>query len=237
MEPASHLIEQRSMTVQPIESKYLAPAEFVDSDHPAIIAYATDIAGASRSETDRILNLFYAVRDDIYYDPYLPMGKKKSYRASDCLRSRRGWCVSKAALLTACARTQGVPARCGYADVRNHLATPRLLESLGTDVFYWHSYCELYLEGQWVKATPTFNKSLCDKFGIRPLDFDGRNDALFHEYDREGKRHMEYIRFRGSYADVPFAKILETFARQYKESEKELQEGLGGDFEAEAGQA
>ena len=213
---------------------YLRPTEFVDSDHPAIIDYAGRIAGSGGDELERVLQLFYAVRDDIYYDPYLPMGKKESYRASDCLLSRRGWCVPKAALLAACARTLGIPARCGYADVRNHLATPRLIESMGTDVFYWHSYCDLYLEGKWVKATPTFNKSLCDKFGIRPLDFDARNDALFHEFDREGKRHMEYIRFRGTYADVPFAEIIATFAEKYSDSEQELEEGMKGDFQAEA---
>jgi transglutaminase-like putative cysteine protease len=225
------------MTYSSHHSAYLAPGEFVDSDHPAIIGYAADIAGVSGSSLDRVLRLFYAIRDNIYYDPYLPMGRKASYRASDCLQSGRGWCVSKAALLAACARTQGIAARVGYADVRNHLATPRLLESLGTDIFYWHSYCDLYLEGQWVKATPTFNKSLCDKFGIRPLEFDGRNDSLFHEFDRGGKRHMEYIRFRGTYADVPFTEIIATFATKYRESDKELEQGLGGDFEAEAGGA
>lgn len=216
------------------DSDYLRPAEFVDSGHPAIIDYARRVAGSAGTERERVLQLFYAVRDDIYYDPYLPMGRKESYRASDCLLSRRGWCVPKAALLAACARTLGVPARCGYADVRNHLATPRLIESMGTDVFYWHSYCDLYLEGKWVKATPTFNRTLCEKFGIRPLDFDGRHDALFHEYDREGKRHMEYIRFRGAYADVPFAEIIATFAEEYNDSDRELEEGMPGDFQAEA---
>lgn len=216
------------------DSDYLRPAEFVDSGHPAIIDYARRVAGSAGTERERVLQLFYAVRDDIYYDPYLPMGRKESYRASDCLLSRRGWCVPKAALLAACARTLGVPARCGYADVRNHLATPRLIESMGTDVFYWHSYCDLYLEGKWVKATPTFNRTLCEKFGIRPLDFDGRHDALFHEYDRGGKRHMEYIRFRGTYADVPFAEIIATFAEEYNDSDRELEEGMPGDFQAEA---
>jgi len=225
------------MSENPHDSRYLTPGEFVDSDHPVITAYAHEVAGQSGTQVEKVLRLFYAVRDDIYYDPYLPMGKKSSYRASDCLLSRRGWCVPKAALLAACARTQGVPARCGYADVRNHLATPRLLESIGTDIFYWHSYADLYLEGQWVKATPTFNRSLCDRFGIHALDFDGRNDALFHEFDRAGKRHMEYIRFRGTYPDVPFQEIIASFREVYSKSERDLNEGLRGDFEAEVGEA
>jgi len=225
------------MSETPHDSRYLTPGEFVDSNHPAVVAYAGEVAGKSGTKREKVLRLFYAVRDDIFYDPYLPMGDKSSYRASDCLLSGRGWCVPKAALLAACARTLRVPARCGYADVRNHLATPRLLESLGTDIFYWHSYCDLYLEDRWVKATPTFNKSLCDRFGIQALDFDGCSDALFHEFDREGKRHMEYIRFRGTYADVPFDEITASFKKVYRRSQRDLNEGLKGDFEAEAGQA
>ena len=214
---------------------YLAPAEFVDSDHPAIVAFAHATAGPDGTALEKILRLYYAVRDDIHYDPYMPMREKSSYRASDCLEARRGWCVPKAALLAACARALGVPARCGYADVRNHLATRRLLELMGTDIFCWHSYSELFLENRWVKATPAFNRSLCDRFGLRPLEFDGRHDSLFHEFDRSGNRHMEYIRFRGHFADVPYEEIIATFAREYGEGKDGLDYGLEGDFEAEAG--
>jgi hypothetical protein len=86
---------------------------------------------------------------------------------------------------------------------------------MGTDTFYYHGYTELYLRGKWVKATPAFNASLCEKFGVRPLEFDGAADSLFHPYDRQGRRHMEYLRDRGSHADVPAADIQATFARYY----------------------
>lgn len=214
--------------------KYLAPGEFVDSDHPIIIAFTRETAGTRMTELDKVLRLYHAIRDDIRYDPYMPMTEKSSFRASDCLLARRGWCVPKAALLAACARVIGVPARCGYADVRNHLATPKLLESMGTDVFYWHSFSDLYLEGKWVKATPAFNQSLCERFGLKPLEFDGRHDSLFHAFDRAGNKHMEYIRFRGTYADVPYTEIIATFAQEYPNEDGALARGLEGDFEAEA---
>jgi len=200
------------MSDSPNDPGYLAPAEFVDSDHPAIISFARETAGSTGTDLERVLRLFHAIRDGIRYDPYMPMSEKQSFRASDCLMI-------------------GVPARCGYADVRNHLATRKLLESMGTDVFFWHSFSDLYLEGKWVKATPAFNRSLCDKFGLKPLEFDGRSDSLFHEFDRAGNKHMEYIRFRGTYADVPYAEIIATFVEEYGEED----EGLDGDFEAEAG--
>jgi hypothetical protein len=53
------------------------------------------------------------------------------------------------------------------------------------------------------------------KQDLRELEFDGKNDSLFHSYDAEGRKHMEYIRYRGEYADVPLEEIIETFRQQY----------------------
>ena len=82
----------------------------------------------------------------------------------------------------------GIPARLGFADVRNHLASEKLLARLGTDLFVFHGFTEFWLAGRWVKATPAFNIELCERFGVRPLEFDGRSDALFHEYSADGPR-------------------------------------------------
>ncbi|MFX5622752.1 transglutaminase, partial [Acinetobacter baumannii] len=83
----------------------------------------------------------------------------------------------KAILLAACARHCRIPARIGLADVRNHLATPRLLEALRSEVVAMHGYTELYREGRWVKATPAFNRALCCAFDVAPLEFDGVADS------------------------------------------------------------
>ncbi|MBS1270370.1 MAG: hypothetical protein MAG794_01325 [Gammaproteobacteria bacterium] len=217
------------------DHRYLQPGDFVNSDDPAVVAFTRETAGAATRDVPRVLRLFYRIRDEILYDPYLPLGERSSYTAVDCLKNARGWCVPKAALLAACARGMGIPARCGYADVKNHLATRKLLDAIGTDIFYWHSYCDLYLNGRWVKATPAFNKSLCDRFHLKPLDFDGINDSLFHEFDQSGNRHMEYLHYRGTYADVPFTEIVATFRDKYKGLEARMRDGLDGDFQAEAG--
>ena len=213
--------------------EFLKPGKFVNSDHPAVIAYAHEYAGEADTDLQRVLNFYYTIRDSIRYDPYLPIADPASYRASDAVTTKRGWCVPKAALLAACCRLYGIPARPGYADVKNHLATDRLLDLLGTDLFAWHSYCDIYIDGKWVKATPAFNLSLCEKFGLKPLEFDGKNDSLFHEFDQAGNKHMEYIRDRGPFADVPFRKILSTFKQIYK---PDYVNGAGGDFHAEAAQ-
>lgn len=208
-------------------SDYLKPGRFIESEDPVIIAFAEETIGDAASDVDKALKLFYAVRDQVLYDPYMPMDDPRSFSGKAALETGRGWCVPKAALLAACARAVGIKARPGYADVKNHLTTPKLGESMGTDVFAWHSYTELFLNGKWVKATPAFNKSMCDKFGLKPLEFDGETDSLFHEFDTAGNKHMEYLKDRGTYEDVPMDEMRQTFAEIYNSSDKPIE----GDFQ------
>jgi transglutaminase-like putative cysteine protease len=191
----------------------LAPTALIDSDHPAVVEFSKRATGANARE--RAISLYYLVRDGFRYDPYRIDVTVTGMRASRVLETGFGWCVPKAALLAAAARASGIPARVGYADVRNHLSTERFRELLKTDLYIWHGYTELWLEGEWVKATPAFNLALCERFGILPLEWDGRNDSLYHPYDREGRRHMEYVHQRGSFDDMPLAQIAADFAAAY----------------------
>ena len=211
---------------------YLTPGQFIDSDAPAIVAYARAISGTGGSDRERIILLYNAIRDGIVYDPYVDFFDPDNYRASAVLATGRGFCVGKAALLSACARVVGVPARVGYADVRNHLTSPRLQALLKTDVFVWHSYSDIYLADRWVKATPAFNKSLCDRIGLAPLEFDGTADSLFQPFDRAGRRHMEYLVDRGTFADVPCDRIIADFRDRYPELRN--RSDAGADFQQEA---
>ena len=99
-----------------------------------------------------------------------------------------------------------------------------------TDVFYWHGYTSIHLDGRFVKATPAFNVELCEKFRLRPLEFDGLEDSIYHPFDLEGNRHMEYVNERGEFADVPIEAILESFRKHYP---GHVQKDWGGDFERE----
>jgi transglutaminase-like putative cysteine protease len=192
----------------------LAPTALIDSDHPAVVGFARAHAvGADARE--RAVALYLAVRDGFRYDPYRIDLSPAGMRASRVLENGHGWCVPKAALLAAAARAAGIPARVGYADVRNHLSTERMRRQLQTDVFVWHGYTELWLDGRWVKSTPAFNVELCERFGLHPLDWDGRTDSLYHPYDRAGNRHMEYLAQRGSFDEVPLARIAADFAATY----------------------
>lgn len=213
---------------------YLRPTYFIDSDHKTIMNLAEEIAGDMDESIEKAIRLFYAVRDQIRYDPYGIEKNPVYFKASSTLKRKSGFCVAKAILLAALARSMKIPSRLGFADVRNHLTTERLKTLMKTDVFVFHGYTELYLAGKWVKATPTFNLDLCDKFGVSPLDFDGKTDCLLHEFDQEGNRHMEYLKDHGHYADLPVEKLLASMKEAYPMFFEESVEALSGDFEKEA---
>ncbi|MBC5783266.1 transglutaminase family protein [Ramlibacter sp. USB13] len=198
----------------PSPDQCLAATPLVDSDHPDVRAFAQRHGqGATRRE--QAVSLYYAVRDGFRYDPYrLDLGAQ-GMRASSVLSLGYGWCVTKAALLAAAARASGIPARLGFADVRNHLSTQRMRDTMQTDVFIWHGYTDLWLEGAWRKATPAFNVELCDRFGLHPLEFDGLQDSIYHPFDKSGQRHMEYLQDRGSYAEMPLERIVADFRAVY----------------------
>ncbi len=196
---------------------YLRPTWFIDSDTPAVRRRAEEATAGATTDEERAERLFYLVRDGIWYDPYSITADPGGYRASTVLAQPAAYCIPKAVLLTALARAAGIPARLGFADVRNHLSSGKLLARLGTDLFVFHGFTEFWLGGRWVKATPAFNIELCERFGVKPLEFDGRSDALFHEFSADGRRHMEYVADRGSYADLPLAEIMAAFATHYGE--------------------
>ena len=199
-----------------MDNKYLSPTTIIDSDHEKIVEYANDtVSDVGGDPVDNAVKLYYAVRDDIWYDPYYPFYLPEHYRASNVLKSGRGFCVSKASLLCALGRACGIPSRVGFATVRNHLATKKLLEYIGSDLFVYHAFTEFYLLGRWVKATPTFNVELCRKHNVVPLEFNGREDSIFHAYDMGKKQFMEYLEFHGTYADIPVDVILTAWEEAY----------------------
>lgn len=212
-------------------SIHLAPTPAIDSEHPAIRAFAHEHARGD-SVRERAVSLYLAVRDQVRYDPYRIDLSPGGMRASTTLQQGHGWCVPKAVLMAAVARAAGIPARLGFADVKNHMSTEKLRRTMGSDLFVWHGYTELWIDGAWRKATPAFNLSLCEKFGLLPLAFDGVHDSLYHPYDRAGQRHMEYVNERGSFDDLPLDRITADFAVVYPGFGQAAPEG---DFAEDAG--
>jgi transglutaminase-like putative cysteine protease len=199
--------------------EYLASTRFLDHDTPSVRAFAQ---GAVTGETDavaRAVRLFYAVRDGWRYDPFAITLDPRAYVASEILAGEGCYCIPKAILLAAAARAVGIPAAIGLSDVVNHLTTEKLKARMGGKTYFMHhGYAVLHLGGQWVKAAPAFNIELCERFHVRPTEFDGTSDAVFQEYDAKDRRHMEYVKDHGCWSDFPYDKVAADFRAFYPAS-------------------
>jgi len=199
-----------------VDEKYILPTSIIDSDHEQVIRFADDITGDRLNDPVGIaVGLYYAVRDGVWYDPYYPFYLPEHHRASNVLQIGRGYCVPKASLLCALGRARGIPSRIGFAHVRNHLATKQLIEYMGSDIFAYHGFTEFFLEGKWVRATPAFNIELCQRHNVAPLEFNGREDSIFHAYTNDNRPFMEYVEYLGTYSDIPVDIIVTGYKKIY----------------------
>ncbi|MDK9704186.1 MAG: transglutaminase family protein [Sulfuritalea sp.] len=219
--------------MSPDNPAWLAATEFLDYEHPAIQEFVAATVDAGDTAKGKALKLYFAVRDGVRYDPYSASMRREAMRASTTLINKVGYCVPKALLYAACLRAVGIPARPGFADVRNHLTTEKLAKLLGTDVYAWHGYVSLWLDGKWVKATPAFNLEMCQRFGVLPLDFDGEHDSQMHPYNSSNQRHMEYVRQRGEFDDLPYDELVADMLAMYPALVAQS-ERPAGDFDHES---
>jgi transglutaminase-like putative cysteine protease len=208
------MINGDKMTKEALE-QYLLPTYYIDSDSETVTQLVDSIGKGLSDESDKAKAIFYWVRDKILYDVHSFSPDKSQYKASAIIKNGAGWCVPKACLLAALSRAMGIPSRLHFADIRNYQITDKLLEEMGTNIFYFHGYTELYLNNNWIKVTPAFNKELCEKFSHKTVEFDGVHDALLPTETISGEKHVEYLNDRGVYLDLPFEEMLAVFAELY----------------------
>jgi hypothetical protein len=196
---------------------YLKPTWFLDFDNTRVKEKALEIVQGKKSQKDKAIALFYWTRDQIKYNMYTYIPQfKTNLRASTTLRRGHGFCMSKAVLLSTLARAVDIPARIHMVDIKNHKVPDWVEELMGTKAFYCHGYSEFYIEDEWKKLTPVFDKQTALKAGYTPLvEFDGENDALLSKYDSEGNLFVEYIGDHGIYDDVPIKEIERIFKKEY----------------------
>lgn len=194
-------------------NKFLEPTPYIDCDAGAVKERSQEIVREIAAQRDKAIRIFYAVRDGIKYTIYGERSLPEHFRASFVLSTGEGYCVQKAVLLAALARAASIPARLRLASIRSHLVPEEVLAKRGTNFFPYHGYTDLYLEGSWIKAAPTFDIVSCENGGLRPVDFDGRHDALLPSTTLDGKPHIEYIEDRGVFEDVPLDAILKASLR------------------------
>ncbi len=195
--------------------EYLQPTEFLDFDRESVREFAEKNTVGAKNETEKAVALYYAVRDRFQYNPYIIDLRRTGLTASNLLTRTRGYCVEKAVLLAASTRAVGVPSRLSFYIVRNHIATERLEKALKKNYLVFHGAAEVFLNGKWLKTTPAFNAGLCKYLGVAPLEFDGRRDSIFQQYDEQGNVFMTYLHDYGFFSDLPYDLYLEELGKHY----------------------
>lgn len=190
-------------------ARLTAPTEFLDHGSAPVQEFI-DAAVADRGadKRDLAIALYYAVRDNVFYEVYGADLSRDGVKASSVATRKQGFCLHKSVLYAACCRAVGIPARLHYGKVRNHLASDRLRKHIGGDVFF-PGLTAVHLDGKWVKATPVFNGLLCKLYGLKPLEFDGVHDSLHHPFDENGRKSMEFLVDHGGFDDLPYEFVMD----------------------------
>ncbi len=208
-------VNLNAKAVEPRPELCLKATEFLDYNHPDVQAYLSKHLNQGASKKENAVRLYSLVRDGWKYNPYIANTVREESKAGYIVTHKHGYCITKATLLAALCRAAGIPARLGFGDVKNHLATPRMIAFLKSEIFAWHGFTELYLDDRWIRCTPAFDAGLCRKLKVAPLDFDGETDSLFQPFDNAGRQFMEYTAYRGVHDDLPFEEIFKSLAEIY----------------------
>ena len=152
------------------------------------------------------------VRDEIRYDPFAIELESEALSASRTVEAQHGHCLHKSVLFVTGLRAMGVPARLDGPG-----AQPLGHGTVGAPVedgcFVPHGYAAFWNGGRWVKVTPVFNNSLCERLGTDPLP-SRRTDSLFQPLIQETV--LEYLVDCGLHTTVPLTFLKEALQREYQ---------------------
>lgn len=194
---------------------YLNPSYFFNFENKLIQALISEFSVDSISNKQKAIGVYTKIRDDWKYDPYSISLSEETYRASSIVNKPTGNCVEKSILLIACLRGLGIPARLHLGKVKNHIAVERLMEKFGSNELTPHGMVNVFLDDKWLKVSPAFNASLCERLGVDPVDFDGENDSFLQQYTGDGSRFMEYTDDYGHFEDVPVEFMVQNIKEHY----------------------
>ncbi len=199
----------------------LKPTFYMDYDHPLIQEKVRELTEGIPKEDDigKAVKLFYFVRDQIKYSVKNARKsyKKTNWKSSLTLKRGSGFCIPKSILLASLARSIGIPSRLHFVDIVNHMTSERLRKEMGSNLFIFHGFVELFLGGRWVEANCAFDKELCYRKNFPAVNFDGKRDGLFANTNKDGKPFIDYIKDRGVYNDAPHQEIMQVWAEKYPE--------------------
>jgi transglutaminase-like putative cysteine protease len=197
----------------------LKPTFFMDYEHPLIQEKAKELIEGIPEDDNigKAVKLFYFVRDQIRYSVRNARESynKENWRSSVTLETGFAFCIPKSILLASLARAVGIRSRLHFVDIINHMTSDRLKKDMGSNLFIFHGFVELFLDGRWVEANCAFDKELCLRKDFPAVNFDGKRDGLFAATNKDGKPFVEYIKDRGVYTDAPHQEVMKTWAAEY----------------------
>jgi len=193
---------------------YLKPTYYFDFDNEHIQNLISEVK-KDDSKNNQAIRIYTKIRDVWLYDPYHISFSKQKYRASHIAQKTTGNCVEKSILLIACLRALNIPARLHLGKVKNHIAVERLEEKFGTNELTPHGMVNVFLNNEWLKMSPAFNATLCEKFNVEPLEFDGYTNSYLQQYNTQGDLFMEYLEDYGHFNDVPLKFMIENLKTHY----------------------
>ena len=179
---------------------YLKSTEYIDADHPDVVAKARELTRDCRTDAERLERIYYFVRE-LPYDilasfRYLARGHR---RASDVLQAGTAFCMGKASAFVALCRAAGIPARVGFQQLHcpdKPFMSEEVRQLWGDRTLPWHSLGEAWLDGRWLRLDATIESAVARAKG-RPYaqEFDGEHDIPTVE--------GPIVKELGSYADYP----------------------------------
>ena len=199
-----------------LNTDYLSPTFFIDSEATSVRYLANQLSEDKENTVDQVISIFNYIRDNVKYNIDMAFNSgSRDFKASITLERKKGFCIPKSIALVALFRACDIPARLHFADIINHRSPDYLMELMGTNVFYFHGYAEVFLRNEWFKLTPSFETDLCEKHNFPVCTFDGNADAIFPQIDLLKRPFIEYINDRGVYADFPFSEMVTVFQQNY----------------------
>src|SRR3989344_966597 len=170
--------------VQGLE-QYLEATETIDSDHPAVIAKAAELAEGEDDLFKVVFNLASWVEENIEYD-LNTVTSTASQKGSWVLQNKQGVCDEMTSLFVAMARSLGIPAR--FVSGISYTNSQEVISSVGSN-WAGHGWAEVYFPDiGWVSFDVTFNQyGYIDVTHIRLRDsFDPTEPAVKYKWLSDG---------------------------------------------------
>lgn len=165
-------------------SPFLAPAKFINSDHPVIMKKAQELTAGCSSTEEKAEKLFEFVRDTY------TTGDCPSFVASEVLKCGGNSCRQRSILLAALCRAAGIPARLHLQKV----TLKNWRQEDGTviaDNVFAHGITGMFLRGRWLLYETVGNGEKWrvwtqDEARVKemPVPFSAKRDCLFQADDR-----------------------------------------------------